>query len=128
MKCLQRLTQRLYPPSHSGIIHGKARTSRGILAPQAEEMATSGAREAEFVHFPPFYTLQPVVGVRERQLRLWQDLVLKWHHEHNETFLSVNEWPLFQNPSIRRSLKAEDRQMVAQYLIRNGYAEWEVCH
>jgi len=79
----------------------------------------------EFYGFPPFFTLQPVLSTRERQLRLWQDFIISWHRSRSEQFLSVAEWPFFRNDAIHRSLKAEDRSAVAEYLVRNGYAEWE---
>lgn len=33
----------------------------------------------EFYHFPPFFTLQPVLETRKMQLKLWHDFILKWH-------------------------------------------------
>jgi ESCRT-II complex subunit VPS25 len=33
----------------------------------------------EFYHFPPFFTLQPVLETRRMQLKLWHDFVIRWH-------------------------------------------------
>ena len=32
----------------------------------------------DFCHFPPFYTIQPVLVTREKQLAQWRELILKY--------------------------------------------------
>ena len=80
----------------------------------------------EFFNFPPFFTIQPVLATQERQLKLWQQFIVDWHRVRGEAFLDVNTWPHFENASIRRALDADGRQHVANFLVRNGHAEWEV--
>ncbi len=46
----------------------------------ASTTTTTKAEELpEYYSFPPFFTLQPVVQTRKYQLRLWRELVLRWH-------------------------------------------------
>lgn len=46
-------------------------------------MATTSAAGSEelpeYYSFPPFFTLQPVTQTRKYQLRLWKELILRWH-------------------------------------------------
>jgi hypothetical protein len=44
-------------------------------------MSSAGATEEvpEFYHFPPFFTLQPVLETRKMQMKLWHDFILRWH-------------------------------------------------
>ena len=32
----------------------------------------------DFYHFPPFFTIQPVLSTREKQLGQWRELILKY--------------------------------------------------
>ncbi|CAM9464990.1 unnamed protein product [Phaeothamnion confervicola] len=78
-----------------------------------------------FFTFPPFFTLQPVLGTREKQLRLWCDLVLKYHNARKEHSFAWRSWPLWENRQINRRLSDEGALAVAQELIRGGHAEWQ---
>lgn len=40
---------------------------------------TSSEELPEYYSFPPFFTLQPVTQTRKYQLRLWKELILRWH-------------------------------------------------
>lgn len=44
-------------------------------------MSSAGGTEElpEFYHFPPFFTLQPVLETRKMQMKLWHDFILRWH-------------------------------------------------
>ena len=42
-------------------------------------MASIDQELPEFWHFPPFFTLQPVLETRKLQLKLWREFILKWH-------------------------------------------------
>ena len=75
--------------------------------------------------FPPFFTLQPAQATRQKQLELWQNFVLGWAHHHNQSLISVTEWPHFGNPDIKRRLSVEGIGSVVEHLINAGYAEWE---
>ncbi len=47
--------------------------------------------------FPPFFTLQPVLATREKQLKLWSDLVLDWHSARKAYTFEWRDWPLWRN-------------------------------
>lgn len=79
----------------------------------------------EYHAFPPFYTLQPVLETRKMQLRLWRELVLRWHQTKGIQNLNLNEWLLFSNPTIDRTLPLEVRREVVEGLVGSGHAEWK---
>ncbi|TFJ81742.1 hypothetical protein NSK_006991 [Nannochloropsis salina CCMP1776] len=79
----------------------------------------------EYHGFPPFFTLQPVLETRKMQLKLWRELVLKWHQAKGVQILKLNEWPHFANPAINRTLPLDGRREVVQSLVTSGHAEWK---
>ena len=85
---------------------------------------TSEYKPPDFWHFPPFFTVQPSVVTREKQMRLWRDIVLDYHRNTNTHTLSLSSFSLFENPFISRKLTDEGRRIVANYLISKGNAEW----
>jgi len=42
-----------------------------------------GNNADRFVTFKPLYTLQPVKATRDKQLKLWVDLIIRYCREHN---------------------------------------------
>ena len=79
-----------------------------------------------FYNFKPFYTLQPVQATREKQLRLWRDLITSYHMHHKlYRMADPLSWPLFHNKEIDRHLGAEGIRAVVDSLLENGLAEWE---
>ncbi|CAM9533108.1 unnamed protein product [Chrysoparadoxa australica] len=75
--------------------------------------------------FPPFFTLQPVLSTREKQLKLWCDLVLTWHKKHSTAAFQWQQWELWANKTIGRKLSVEGAEAVCEALIASGHAEWE---
>lgn len=61
---------------------------------------------------------------REKQLRLWCDMVLRWHHMRREYVFGWRDWPLWENHAIGRKLGSEGAEAVVEELIRTGHAEW----
>jgi hypothetical protein len=47
--------------------------------------AAPAAELPEYYSFPPFFTLQPVTQTRKYQLRLWRELILRWHQVRRPT-------------------------------------------
>ena len=41
-------------------------------------MSTFWNQLPDFYHFPPFFTIQPVLSTREKQLGQWRELILKY--------------------------------------------------
>lgn len=90
-------------------------------------MQGSSFKFPEFYNFPPFFTLQPVLDTRNKQLSLWRDLILSYC-EHNRIYTFALEetpnCPLFHNDSINRSLKTDETRQVFEFLCSEGRAEW----
>lgn len=66
-------------------------------------MSSAGATEEvpEFYHFPPFFTLQPVLETRKMQMKLWHDFILRWHQVSFRDTMSMPPtcdcgWTLFR--------------------------------
>jgi len=71
------------------------------------------------------YTLQPSQDTREKQLRLWADIVLKAHEARKESLMVPASWDLFENAAIDRKLDADSRTAVIAHMIEAGNAEWD---
>ena len=59
----------------------------------------------EFYNFPPFFTIQPVLETREKQLALWRQLILDYH-----TFQKIKTFP-------RNSLITTQQLSVIRFVI-----------
>lgn len=82
----------------------------------------------DFYHFPPLFTIQPVLSTREKQLGQWRELILKYHTNLKIKTLVLHECPLWKNSAIDRQLDKEEVQIVVDDLIKSGYGEWEDEH
>ena len=71
--------------------------------------------------------MQPVAATREKQLRLWRELVVRYHQglPPEQAYMSPGTFPLFRNEEIGRSLSPEAVQVVVESLLAHGNAEWE---
>lgn len=79
--------------------------------------------------FPPFYTLQPNLTTRARQLELWSTFITTYCAHHHIFRLSLSSLPpdLFNNTHIKRTLKSADIRTVLDYMSKpdNGpRIEW----
>ncbi|KAE9034856.1 hypothetical protein PR002_g7897 [Phytophthora rubi] len=79
----------------------------------------------EYYDFPPFFTLQPVRATREKQLVLWQQLVLEYHRAHDLPLFQPFASALFENVKISRNMAQDGRLAVVEHLIRCGHGRWE---
>ncbi|KAI9910629.1 hypothetical protein PsorP6_010794 [Peronosclerospora sorghi] len=79
----------------------------------------------EYYDFPPFFTLQPVRATREKQLVLWQQLILEYHRAHDLPIFHPFTSSLFENVKISRNMAQEGRLAVVEHLIRCGHGQWE---
>ncbi|XP_064955812.1 vacuolar protein sorting-associated protein 25-like [Musa acuminata AAA Group] len=78
-----------------------------------------------FFNYPPYFTLQPVRETREKQKQLWKELILDYCRSQKIFVISLEEdFPLFSNPVVERSLSHEARQVFLAALINEGRAEW----
>mmetsp|Transcript_5836 Transcript_5836/g.15829 ORF Transcript_5836/g.15829 Transcript_5836/m.15829 type:complete len:175 (-) Transcript_5836:374-898(-) len=78
----------------------------------------------EFYSFPPFFTVQPVLSTREKQMALWRELILKYYTQRKLKTLVVHECPLWKNKDIDRQLSAEGIEDVMADLVKMGHGEW----
>ncbi|XP_051530994.1 vacuolar protein-sorting-associated protein 25 [Myxocyprinus asiaticus] len=78
-------------------------------------------------NFPPFFTLQPNVDTRQKQLAAWCSLVLSYcRHRKLYTLdvLEAQESPVFNNKKTERKLSVEAIQVVFEELRKKGNLEW----
>lgn len=79
----------------------------------------------EFYSFPPFFTIQPVLSTREKQLALWRELILRYHTENKIPTLVVHDCPLWKNATIQRQLNPNEIQQVIDDFCAHGHGEWQ---
>jgi len=79
----------------------------------------------EFYSFPPFFTIQPVLSTREKQMGLWRELILRYHTSLKIKTLVVHDCPLWKNADISRSLNNDDINTIMQDFCQSGHGEWE---
>ena len=80
----------------------------------------------QFYNLPPFYSLQPVLETREKQAKLWTEVILK-HSEYHRKFVivvSVEEDKLFSNTLINRKLNREAIYYFLDDLVSKERGEW----
>ena len=80
----------------------------------------------KYFHFRPFFTLQPVSETRDKQLKMWRELVLSYHEHHGlYTLSTATRDALFRNPEIDRFLSSDAVDAVIAALLSHRDAEWE---
>ncbi|KAL1586986.1 hypothetical protein WHR41_03989 [Cladosporium halotolerans] len=79
-----------------------------------------------YTSFPPFYTLQPNLTTRARQLALWTNLILSYAAHARLFRLSLSAPPanLLSNPTLHRALSEPDTRAVLDHMVQQGRAEW----
>jgi ESCRT-II complex subunit VPS25 len=106
-----------------------AATSTSTTA-TAAAAAASTSEEAfafpEFHGYPPYFTLQPVVETRRKQLELWRALVLDYCRAQRLFIIPAGGagFPPFANAAIDRRLSHEARLAVLEDLVRAGGGAW----
>lgn len=79
----------------------------------------------EFYSFPPFFTIQPVEATKEKQLSLWNELIIQYYTiQKLNKILIVHECPLWYNKKIQRRLSKESIDIIMENLIKSGRGEW----
>ena len=85
-------------------------------------------KEGEISHelwqFPPMFTIQRQVEVRERQLGVWEEIILSFHRRRREYVLEVASAPYFSNKGINRALNKDERNIVLDHMVETGHGEW----
>ncbi|XP_073051935.1 vacuolar protein sorting-associated protein 25-like isoform X2 [Primulina eburnea] len=78
-----------------------------------------------FFNYPPYFTLQPVRETRDKQIQLWKELILDFCRTQKIFSIGLEEdFPLFSNPGIERSLSHEAKEAFLSALVSEGRAEW----
>lgn len=79
-------------------------------------------------NFPPFFTIQPNLDTRSKQIEAWKNLLLSYYKHHKLYRLDITEAQadvLFCNSSINRKLNLEGIVLILDSLERTGHVEWE---
>ena len=78
-------------------------------------------------NFPPFFTIQPNIDTRKKQLEAWCELVLSHQKGKKSYSLDVKEAQsgIFHNQEINRKLSEDGIQMVLEELRKKGHLEWK---
>eukprot|EP00262_Sarcandra_glabra_P009400 TRINITY_DN2375_c0_g1_i1.p1 TRINITY_DN2375_c0_g1~~TRINITY_DN2375_c0_g1_i1.p1 ORF type:complete len:180 (-),score=22.88 TRINITY_DN2375_c0_g1_i1:319-858(-) len=78
-----------------------------------------------FFNYPPYFTLQPVRDTREKQVQLWKELIIDYCKTQKIFIIGLeDEFPLFTNLVIERTLSHEARKVFLASLVSEGRAEW----
>nr|XP_029154117.1 uncharacterized protein LOC112803343 isoform X4 [Arachis hypogaea]XP_029154118.1 uncharacterized protein LOC112803343 isoform X4 [Arachis hypogaea]XP_029154122.1 uncharacterized protein LOC112803343 isoform X4 [Arachis hypogaea] len=68
-----------------------------------------------------FFSLQPLRDTREKQVQLWKDFILDYCRTQKVFVIGLEEeFPLFSNPVIGRSLTYEAREAFLSALVADG--------
>ena len=65
---------------------------------------------------------------KEKQLKLWKDIVLQYHMQNNIFSMNLASCPLFENKDIDRKLSLDEINELVDYLITSGTVclNWKV--
>ncbi|GJP39579.1 hypothetical protein CLOM_g23933 [Closterium sp. NIES-68] len=96
----------------------------GAAAPAAAAAASSAFSLPHFYNYPPYFTLQPVRATRERQVRLWADLIVAYCRQHRMWVVSTDDFPLFHNVAIERRAEWTDRSRTRCLILWKAIADW----
>ncbi|CAN0927388.1 Vacuolar protein sorting-associated protein 25 [Linum grandiflorum] len=82
----------------------------------------------QFFSYPPYFTLQPVRDTREKQIQLWKELIIDYCRTQRIFVIGLEEeFPLFSNPAIERSLSHEAREAFLSALVSEGkYRSYQI--
>jgi len=77
--------------------------------------------------FPPFFTIQPNLDTKKKQLEAWRSLILNYYRTKKLFILDITEAhssPLFVNKEIDRKLSIDSIYIVLEDLKQKGNVEW----
>jgi hypothetical protein len=69
--------------------------------------------------------LQPTLETREKQLRLWKELILDYCSKSNVYQINPATFPFFKNESINRQMSVDGIRAIVEFLLANRNAEWD---
>lgn len=83
---------------------------------QNADSSTNG----DFRNFKPMYTLQPVKSTRDKQLKQWSNIIMKFCKDNNTAKINPHDFALFSNDAIDRKLSDEAVTAVVDNMIKTG--------
>ncbi|ONM39647.1 Vacuolar protein sorting protein 25 [Zea mays] len=128
-----RMLRWIYGDIRSGQVRNDDVCDRLGVAPFEEKLAQHRLRCFGHIQRKPQVTpmrsrilsLQPVRETREKQVQLWKDLILDYCRSQKIHTISLEEdFPLFSNAKIERSLSYEAKEVFLAALVSEGRAEW----
>lgn len=91
-------------------------------ATRTRQKAPSGFLFPSDYDFPALFTLQPNALTRQRQMKLWADLITDWCRYHRTLSLSLVDavdLPLFHNAKMRKRLGIQDARTIIDWMARS---------
>ncbi|KAJ0455261.1 putative ESCRT-II complex, Vps25 subunit, winged helix-like DNA-binding domain superfamily [Helianthus annuus] len=78
----------------------------------------------QFFNYPPYFTLQPVRETQEKQIQLWKELIIAYCRMQKLFIIGLEEdFPLFSNPAIERSLNYDARSAFLSALVSDEWTD-----
>ena len=91
-------------------------------------MVTTGSFSfPEYHAWPFFYTIQKNADTRDRQMKMWSDLIVSYSKSKAVYSISLGELhnsALCVNQKINRRLAHDDLQQVCDWMQSNGFGEY----
>ncbi len=76
-----------------------------------------------FTTFPPFYTIQPNLQTREKQLQIWKEHICQSCQSSSTYFISIAN-TIFSNTAINRRISSEGFKVIGDYMVINASGVW----
>ena len=81
---------------------------------------TTVPEDKSWLQFKPLFTLQPVKATRDKQLKLWNELIMRHCREHKLSTIHPQSFTLFRNEAIDRQMSDEGILAVVECMVANG--------
>ena len=90
-------------------------------------MVEAAFQMPEYHAWPFFYTIQKNVDTRERQMKMWSDLILGYCKHRGLYQISLGELyasPICQNDSISRRISMESLKKICTWMGQNRFGDF----
>ncbi|KAM0055882.1 putative ESCRT-II complex, Vps25 subunit, winged helix-like DNA-binding domain superfamily [Helianthus debilis subsp. tardiflorus] len=78
----------------------------------------------QFSNYPPYFTLQPMRETQQKQIQLWKELIINYCRMQKIFIIGLEEdFPLFSNPAIERSLNYDARAAFLSALVSDEWTD-----
>lgn len=99
-----------------------ASTDNDSSTTRPRQKAPSGFVFPSDYDFPALFTLQPNALTRQRQMKLWADLIVDWCRYHRTFRLSLVDavdLPLFHNARMRKRIGMQDARTIIDWMAKS---------